>query len=160
MLTKLWGLLLSPSGSNRTNTVKKLTKLQQAQIAVNNLREVTGFNPIKAGQQEFSCSDNNIAEFYERIDAYYSKMVDGRGLTPQACFCELKEVNLDRFFTHNNAYVDQRALKYLTDICDKLIQKIQEGLKKDDSDAVYAERLLGKTFTSIIELEKAVSKSL
>ena len=143
----------------QSTKVQKKTKLGQAKQALEQLKQLQSFSPIKAGAITFTCSDVDISEFYERVQSYLIKL-QNKQLTPQACFSELKQVNLDRFFTHNNAYVDQRALYFLIQVCEKLVDAVQNGVDNNDSDIQHAERLLGKTFVSIIELEKAVAKAI
>lgn len=158
MLTKLLSKFLG-SGASQSTSAQKKTKLQQAKQAIERLKKLDSFSPIKAGVITFTCSDVDISDFYDRAQACLQKL-QTKQLTPHAYFVELRQVNLDRFFTHNNAYVDQRALYFLTQLCEKIIDTVQEGIDKNDSDAQYAERLLGKMFISIIELEKAVAKAI
>lgn len=159
----MYSLIRGLFGKNRSRQVeveRKLTKLERTRAAVKRLSQVKSFDARVASSIQLTCIDKNIVGFIELIGAYLTKIYQGGALTPVDCFREQVSVSLDGFFTDDEGmYVRQSALKVLVNQADSLLTHIEALKKRDEDEAQYLERLLGKTFTSLISIEEAIASA-
>lgn len=135
--------------------VKALSKLQQALFAAEQLLKVRSFDPRKACNIYFESTDKDISALYERLSEARLAILNG-SLSPSSFFAKPEKVNLDAFFTSEGVYVDQRAIVEVGKLVIEIINIINEKRRNSEPDAGYAERLLSKIFSTIVELEKAI----
>lgn len=163
MLSKILGNLLNRNkpaqqASGSVN-IQNLPKHEQAQHLLNMLasREGLPFNPMKAAKVELHAINANILDLMVRINQYAEKLELGQGLVPSDCFAELKAVNLDQFFTDDQGmYIPLDTLSEFVITCNRLFTVVERGLSRKQRDVEYAVRLMGKCFTSIINVCTAV----
>lgn len=133
---------------------KKLPKYEQAKAAFKRLERIPTFDVVKAKSVMVQCTDPNIGLFYDRVERYRSVLSQHEPITPAMCFGELTVVSLDDFFTHNGMYVNQSAIAILCRVIGDIFTSI-EADRIREGGPTYTERLLNKTFISIISLEEA-----
>jgi hypothetical protein len=139
--------------------IQNLPKHEQARHLVDMLagREGLPFNPMKAARVELHSINSNILGLMTRINQYAEKLELGQGLVPSDCFAELKVVTLDEFFTDEQGmYIPMSTLTEFVESCRRLFIVIERGIERKNRDVDYAVRLMGKCFTSIINVCTAV----
>lgn len=160
MLSKLLGNWLKKTSNNDEQAkVANLPKHEQTRLLVNKMMEKRGrpFNPIKAGSVPLQVINPDILSLMARIDTYASKLENSEGLTPQDCFAEIKLVSLDQFFTDaEGMYIPLETLTRFSQSCQRLFAAIDRGLANKNRDVEYSLRLMGKCFSSIQSVCKAI----
>lgn len=163
MLSKILGNFLNRNKpaepAVESVNIQNLPKHEQARHLVEMLasREGLPFNPMKASRVELHVINADILSLMVRINQYAEKLELGQGLVPSDCFAELKVVTLDEFFTDEKGhYIPLDTLTDFVESCRRLLTVIDRGLTRKQRDVEYAVRLMGKCFTSIINVCAAV----
>lgn len=139
--------------------IANLPKHKQAQITLQRIaaREGRPFNAIKAASVELSVINPNIVALATRINEYAEKLELGQSLVPSDCFSEMKTVSLDEFFTDEEGmYISITAWYDFIKASNRLFTVTESGLSKNKRDVEYSVRLMGKCFTSILNVCNAV----
>jgi hypothetical protein len=161
-LSSLLGTWLNKNQAVVVSEEVKLTNLpkhEQARHMVEKLasRGDQRFNAIKAGRIELLAINANIAAFVERINHYAEKLELGQSLSPTDCFAEMRSVTLDGFFTDEKGmYIPISTLEDFLKSARRLLTVVERGLARKESGIEYSVRLMGKCFTSIHNVCKAV----
>lgn len=163
MLSKILGNWLNKTSKNDEEArINNLPKHEQAQLALEKLAGRRGrpFNPIKASSVQLQCVNTDILSLIERIDFYTGKIELSQSLTPKDCFAEVKTVTLDQFFTDTEGmYIPLGAMDTFVQSSHRLFAVINRGLELRNQDLEYSLRLMGKCFSSIQNVCKAVEKA-
>ena len=164
MLSKiLSGWLGKASNNDAQAKMANLPKHGQAKLMVEQIAErKTGrpFNPIRAAVIVLQCIDGNIITFMERMNSYAAKLELSEGLTPQDCFSEIKTITLDQFFTDSEGmYIPLEMVDDFVMTCQRLFAAIERGVANKSRDVEYSIRLMGKCFSSIQNVCKAIEEA-
>lgn len=164
MLSKILSGWLNKTSNNDVQAkVNNLSKHEQARLVVEKIadrKKGRPFNPIKAAVVELQCIDGNIISLMIRINNYADKLELSEGLTPQDCFSEIKTVTLDQFFTDSEGmYISLEMVDTFTTTCLRLFKAIERGVTNKNRDVEYSIRLMGKCFTSIQHVCKAIDEA-
>lgn len=161
MLSNILGKWLNRANNNHDEQtrINNLPKHEQARLIVEKLASRKGrpFNPIKAASVNLQCINIDILSFIERVDEYSEKLELSEGLTPKDCFSEIKTITLDEFFTDKEGmYIPLDTLNVFIASNRRLFSAIERGLTRHSRDVEYSIRLMGKCFSSIQNVCKAV----
>ena len=164
MLSKILGRWLSTASTNDEQAkVDNLPKHEQTRLMVDKIatrKKGRPFNPIKAAVINLQCIDSNIISLMARIDNYAEKLELFEGLTPQDCFSEVKNITLDQFFTDpEGMYIPLEMVDNFALTCQRLFNAIDRGLERKSRDVEYSIRLMGKCFSSIQHVCKAIEEA-
>ncbi len=164
MLSKILGGWLSKASNNDVQAkVNNLPKHEQARLAVDGIikrKKGHTFNPIKAAVIELQCIDTNIISLMLRMSSYADKLELSEGLTPQDCFSEVKVITLDQFFTDSEGmYISLEMVDDFTEVCQRLFGAIDRGLANKNRDVEYSIRLMGKCFSSVQNVCRAIEEA-
>lgn len=144
----------STNNPDRKTGEKKLSKYEQAKTAFKRLETTASFDVLKAKSIKIQCTDPNIGLFYDRVVRYRETLQAQESITPSMCFGELSVVSLDDFFTTGGMYVNQHAIAILCRVLGDIFTSI-DAERALEGGMTYTERLLNKTFITIISLEEA-----
>lgn len=161
MLSKILSRWLNNASNNDEQAkINNLPKHEQARLAVMKVVERKSsqpFNPITAATVYLQCSDSNIVLLTQRINSYTRKLELSEGLTPQDCFAEIKTLSLDQFFTDTDEmYISLDMVDAFVLTCRALFEAIDQEVTNNGRDVEYSLRLMGKCFSSIQNVCKAI----
>lgn len=142
--------------------IANLPKHEQARHMVERLASLQGrrFNAMKAARVPLVATNTDIVAFLERINYYAEKLELGQGLVPSDCFAEMKTITLDEFFTDDHGmYIPLTTLDEFVTAARRLLSAVERGLSRKERDIEYSVRLMGKCFTSIHNVCKAVEET-
>lgn len=159
----MYSLIRTFLGKKRTRQVeveRKLTKIERTRAAVRRLGDVRSFDARIASTIPVQCTDANIISFIEQVEGFVAKLSRRENITPLDCFREQITTTLDHFFTDSEGmYIRQSALRVLVSQSDALLDSIEAAKKQDEDNGKYLERLMGKTFNSLLSIEEAIASA-
>lgn len=163
MLSKILGNWLKSASTNDDQAkVNNLPKHEQSRLMVDNIATRKGrpFNPIKAATVQLQCINTDVVALIARIDQYAGKLELSEALAPKDCFAEVKSVTLDQFFTDSQGmYIPLSTVDDFVHSAQRLFAAIDRGLSHKNRDVEYSLRLMGKCFTSIQNVCKAIEEA-
>jgi hypothetical protein len=159
--TLLRGLMQNKSRDDEQAKIENLSKHEQARVLVEQVAikidNRMPFNPVRASGVYLQCVNTDVLGFTERINEYANRLELGDGLTPKDCYAEVKEVTLDRFFTDSEGmYIPLEEFDNFVTGCRRLFSAMERGQERGIQGIEYSIRLMGKCFTSIQNVCKAV----
>lgn len=165
MLKKILGKWLETASKNDDQAkVNNLPKHEQARLLVERVAARNAgnrpFNPIRAAGVFLSAVNGDILSLTQRIDSYSEKLELDQGLSPQDVYSESKDVSLDQFFTDSDGmYISLAEFDVFLHSCQRLFTAIEHAMARNDRGVDYSIRLMGKCFTSIHSVCKAVEEA-
>ncbi len=164
MLTKILGRFMrrTTKDTDLERAIQNLPKHQQAHLLVKKLAEKKGqpFNLRVAANVSLQVIDPDIVLLKQRIESYTERLKSGDGLTPKDCFSEAKERTLDGFFTDEQGnYIPLHVFREFLESCKKFLYVVEKGLERKDRNVEYSVRLMGKCFSSIHNVCRAVEEA-
>lgn len=165
MLKKiLSGWMKTANTDDEETKVENLPKHEQARALVEQIASRMGtrrpFNPVRASGVLLHCVNTDVIGFTERLNDYAGKIELDETLTRADCFAEVKEVTLDQFFTDKDGlYIPLAAFDGFVASCQRLFTALDHGELRDNPNVEYSIRLMGKCFSSIQNVCKAVEEA-
>lgn len=163
-LTKILGRWMKSASPETApdQSSSNLPKYQQALLLVEALaqRKNRTFSPIVATRVTLQSISPNVVALSERIAAFAHRLELAESLSPTDCFAELQIVTLDQFFTDSDGtYIPLEMLDTFLASSQRLLRAVERGMEKKDRNVAVSARLLGKCFTSIHNVCRAVEEA-